>query len=79
MKALGAQLADLQRTMDREVSALNERAAALNADYAATPDQAKELARSYADQRRTAFARYRDLVFAMRREVTAAEWKEISK
>ncbi len=79
VKALGAQLGELQRTMARDLAALNEKAATLNADYAATPEQVRELARSYADERRAAFARYRDLVLAMRREVNAAEWKELSR
>ena len=79
VKTLGAELGQLQRTMAQEVAALDEKAEALNADYAATPEQARDLARGYADQRRSAFGRYRDLVLAMRREVTPAEWKELSR
>jgi hypothetical protein len=79
VKDLGRQLAEVQRTMAQEVTALNVKAEALNADYAATAEQARDLAGSYAAQRRAAFARYRDFVFEMRGEVTAKEWKELSK
>jgi len=79
VKALGAQLAELQRTMALELAALNVKAEALKADYAATPDQEQELAQAYVAKRRSAFGRYRDLVFEMRREVSAQEWKELSR
>jgi hypothetical protein len=79
VKALGQQLAELQRSMDSEFAELDQRAVALNARYDTPPEEARALVREYADRRRVAFARYRDLVLAMRAEVSAAEWKKLSK
>lgn len=79
VKALGQQLAELQRSMESEFAELDQRAVALNARYDTTPEEARAFVREFADRRRVAFARYRDLVLAMRAEVSAAEWKKLSK
>jgi hypothetical protein len=79
VKQLGRELVALQQTMAAELSALNEQAVALNADYQATAEDASRLSHAYQARRRDAFARYRDLVFAMRAEVSASEWKALTK
>jgi hypothetical protein len=79
VKQLGRELVALQQTMAAEFSALNEQAVALNADYHATAEAATKLARDYQERRRAAFARYRDLVFAMRSEVSREEWKSLTR
>jgi hypothetical protein len=79
VKQLGQELVALQNAMAADFAALNEQAVALNADYQATAEDATTLSHAYQAQRRIAFARYRDLVFAMRAEVSASEWKALTK
>jgi hypothetical protein len=79
LKRLGRELVALQQTMAADFAALDEQAVALNADYQATAEDASRLSHAYQARRRDAFARYRDLVFAMRAEVSASEWKALTK
>jgi hypothetical protein len=79
VKQLGRELVALQRDMAAELATLDEQAAALNARHDSTAEDAAKLGRAYQEQRRVSFARYRDLVFAIRGEVSAAEWKALMK
>ncbi len=77
LKDLGHELIALGRTMRGQEAELQERAFALWSTYDATAGQARDQAESWAKRRRDDYARYRDLVFAMRREATAEEWKAL--
>jgi hypothetical protein len=79
LKVLGRQLVDLQRELATDVAALNEQAVGLNANPGATKEQARAVLGAFEEKRRVAFARYRDIVFAMRAEVTPTEWRQIMK
>jgi hypothetical protein len=79
VKELGRQLAELQKSMAHELVARNQEAVALSEDYAPNMEEARQLARNFRELRRRAFAQYRDIVFAMREEVSAPEWKALVK
>jgi len=77
VKQLGLQLIELQDSLSGDIAVLNEQAVALNANYGSTREEARQLVAVFFDKRNTALAQYRDLVFAMRREVSAEEWKAL--
>jgi hypothetical protein len=79
LKQLGQQLVDLQDLLAQEVAGLNEQAVALNANYDATRDDARQLLADFMRKRNAALARYRDVIFAMRAEVSAQEWKALTR
>ena len=79
LKQLGQQLVDLQDSLSREVAGLNEKGVALNANYDATRDEARQLVADFMRKRDAALAQYRDVIFAMRREVSAQEWKALTR
>ena len=53
--------------------------AVLNADYTATDQQFMAAYDDYESTRKAAQARFKNGVFALRKEVSAEEWKEITK
>jgi hypothetical protein len=79
LKALGRELAAVQRAMAEDFVALNERAVDLNARYESTIEDAHALAGEYVARRREAYRRYRELVLEMRGAVSAPEWKELAR
>jgi outer membrane murein-binding lipoprotein Lpp len=79
LKQLGQQLVDLQDSLSHEVAGLNEKAVALNANYDATRDEARQLVADFMRKRDATLAQYRDIIFAMRREVSAQEWKALTR
>jgi hypothetical protein len=79
LKQLGQKLAALQESLSRDVTELNEKAVALNVNYDATKEEARQLITDFAAKRNAALEQYRDVIFAMRREVSADEWKALTK
>jgi hypothetical protein len=79
LKQLGLQLIELQDSLSSDIAVLNEQAVALNANYGATRDDARQLVAGFFEKRTAALAQYRDVVFAMRREVSAEEWKALTR
>ena len=79
LKQLGLQLIELQDSLSSDIAVLNEQAVALNANYGATRDEARQLVAGFFEKRTAALAQYRDVVFAMRREVSAEEWKALTR
>lgn len=79
LKLYGQQLFELQDSLSRDIAGLNEKAVALNANYGATKEDARQLMAAFSEKRNTALAQYRDVIFAMRREVSAEEWKALTK
>jgi len=78
MMQYGQQLFDLQKSLSRDIAVLNEQGLDLNANYGATREEARLLLANFTQKRNVALAQYRDLIFAMRREVTAAEWNALN-
>ena len=79
LKQLGLQLIELQDSLSRDIAGLNEKAFELNANYGATNEEARQLVAVFFEKRNAALAQYRDVVFAMRREVSAEEWKALTR
>ncbi len=79
LKQLGKQLADLADAIRNDIDTLNEKAAALNGKYDATAEEARQLVSEYTNMRNPAFEQYRNIIFAMRGEVSAEEWKALTK
>ncbi len=77
--ALAWQLVDGQQSLSRELNATAERMAALNADHAATKDAYLSLYNDFASRQRAAQLQLKDQILAMRREVSADEWKSITR
>jgi len=78
LKQLGRQLIDVSRSIQQDVEAFNQQAMALNEKYDATHDELQQLIDEFSAQRNPKFAEYRDLIFAMRSEVSAEEWKALT-
>lgn len=61
------------------LKAAADQLAELNTDYTATDTQFMAAYRDYESKRKAAQTRFTKGVFALRKEVTAEEWKEITK
>jgi hypothetical protein len=79
LKQLGQELAALQESLSRDVTELSDKAVALNMNYDATKEEARQLIADFAVKRKAALEKYRDIIFAMRREASADEWKALTK
>ena len=79
LKQLGQELAALQESLSRDVTELSDKAIALNVNYDATKEEARQLITDFAVKRKAALEKYRDIIFAMRREASADEWKALTK
>ena len=78
LKQLGQQLIDVSRSIQQDVEAFNQKAMALNEDYDATHDEFQQMIDAFSAERNPKFAEYRDIIFAMRSEVSAEEWKVLT-
>lgn len=79
LKELGQQLIDVSKSIQQDVEAFNHQAMALNENYDATKEEFQQLVSEFAKKRNPKFAQYRDIIFAMRSEVSAEEWKGLTK
>jgi hypothetical protein len=79
VKQLGLQLIELQDSLASDIAVLNRQAVALNENYYTTGSEARQLIAAFFEKRNTALAQYRDLVIAMRREVSPDEWKALTR
>ena len=79
LKQLGQELIALQESLSRDANELNEKTVALNVNYDATKEEARQLLADFSVKRNAALQKYRDIIFAMRREASADEWKALTK
>jgi hypothetical protein len=79
LKDLGQQLIDVSEATEQDIEVLNRQFMALNENYNATQADMQELVGDFQETRNARFAQYRDIIFAMRREVSADEWKHLMK
>jgi hypothetical protein len=79
LKQLGQQLIDVSSSIQQDVEAFNQKAMALNEKYDATHDELQQMIEKFSAQRNPKFAEYRDIVFAMRSEVSAEEWNALTR
>ena len=78
LKQLGQQLIDVSSSLQEDIEVLNEQAMALHENHAATHEELEQLIASFSEKRQPKFAEYRDIIFAMRSEVSAEEWKALT-
>ena len=78
LKQLGQQLIDVSSAIQQDVEAFNQKAMALNENYDATHEELQQMIDDFSAQRNPKFAEYRDIIFAMRSEVNADEWKALT-
>ena len=79
LKELGQQMIAVADSIQQDVEALNQKVMLLNEDYAATHEELQQMVDQFAEQRNPKFAEYRDIIFAMRSEVSPEEWKALAK
>jgi hypothetical protein len=73
------QLLDQQQAMAAELKSTVDQLATLNADYNASNDQYMAVYNDYQGRRKAAQMTFEHGIFALRKEVSAEEWKEITK
>ena len=78
LKQLGQQLIDISSSIQEDIQALNQQAMALHEDHDATHEELQQLIGSFSEKRNPKFDEYRDIIFAMRKEVSAEEWKALT-
>jgi len=79
LKQLGQQLIDVSGSIQKDIAAFNQKAMALNEKYDATHEELQQLIDHLSEQRKPKYAEYRDIIFAMRSDVSADEWKALNK
>ena len=79
LKELGQQMIDVSNSIQQDVKALNQKVALLNENYAATHEELQQMVEEFSEKRNPKFAEYRDIIFAMRSEVSPEEWKALTK
>lgn len=77
LKKLGQQLIDVSSSIQKDIEAANQRVMALNENYDATHDELQQILTEFSAKRNPQFVEYRDIIFAMRSEVSAEEWKAL--
>ena len=78
LKKLGQKMINVASSIQQDVEAFNQHAIALNEKYDATHDEFQQMADEFVEKRNPKFAEYRDIIFAMRSEVNADEWKALN-
>jgi FtsZ-binding cell division protein ZapB len=78
LKQLGQQLIDVSSSIQQDIEALNQQAMALHENYDATHEELQQLIGKFSEKRNPKFAEYRDIIFAMRKQVSAEEWKALT-
>ena len=79
LKQLGQQLIDVSGSIQQDIAGFNQKAMALNEKYDATHEEFQQLIDELSEVRKPKYDEYRDIIFAMRNEVSADEWKALNK
>lgn len=79
VRDLGRRLVELQDALTQDMADLNRQVAELNADYGTTREEFAPLVEAFDAKRATALQQYREVLFAMRGQTTADEWKRLTK
>ena len=78
LKQLGQQLIDVSSSIQQDIEVLNQQAMALHENHDATHEELQQLVGKFSEKRNPKFVEYRDIIFAMRSEVSAEEWKALT-
>jgi len=77
LKQLGQQLIDVSSAIQQDIEVANQQLMALNEYYDASYEELQEILGDFSEKRNPKFEEYRDIIFAMRSEVSAEEWKAL--
>jgi DNA anti-recombination protein RmuC len=77
LKLLGQQLIDVSSSIQQDIEAANQQVIALNENYDASHEELQKIVSDFSEKRNPKFEEYRDIIFAMRSEVSAEEWKAL--
>jgi DNA anti-recombination protein RmuC len=78
LKKLGQQLIDVSSSIQKDIETFNQQAMVLHEKHDATHEELQKLIDELSEKRNPKFAEYRDIIFAMRKEVNAEEWKALT-
>ena len=78
LKQLGQQLIDVSGSIQQNIETFNLRAMALHENYDAKHEELQQLMDELAETQKPKYAEYRDIIFAMRKEVNEEEWKSLT-
>ncbi len=79
LKRLGQQLIDVSSSIQQDVEVFNHQAMALNENYNTSHEELQQVIEKFSKKRNPKFVEYRDIIFAMRSEVSAEEWKALTE
>jgi len=79
VRDLGRRLIELQDALTNDMEELNRQAAELNANYEASREEFARLVVAFDAKRAEALQQYREVLFAMRGQTSADEWKLLTK
>lgn len=79
LKQLGQQLIDVSTSIQQDIADFNQKAMVLNENHDATHEEFQQLIDEMKEKRAPKYVEYRDIIFAMRSEVSADEWKALNK
>ena len=78
VKQLGFRVLELADSASTDIMKLSENATSLSTNYQCTKEEWQKLFDEFTELRKANFAKYRDVLFAMRKEVNEKEWKELT-
>lgn len=78
VKQLGFRLLELADSTSADIMKLSNDAASYGEKYQCTKEEWQKLFDEFTELRKSNFAKYRDVLFAMRNEVNEKEWKELT-
>ena len=78
LKQLGQQLIDVSTSIQQNIEVFNQRAMALHEEYDAKHEELQQMIDELMETQKPKYAEYRDVIFAMRSEVSAEEWTALT-
>jgi len=78
VKKLGTKMIELANEMTLEYENLDASFVKLNENYNTTREDVNKILGDFLETRKITFDNYRDVIFAMRSEVSAEEWKKLT-
>ena len=79
ISAQASRLLDEQQSMATDLKSVIAQLTALNGDYSVSYDRYVAVYNDYQSKRKTAQMKFKDGIFAIRAQVSAEEWKEMTK
>jgi len=78
VKKLGTKMIELANELKLEYENLDASFVKLNENYNTTREDVNKILGDFLETRKITFDNYRDVIFAMRSEVSAEEWKKLT-